>query len=82
MASGTAVVASDIPAVRETCGDGAEFFDPYDADALARLIGTYCTDEAARAELARRGRDHVLARQQQIRPTAAADAICADLAAG
>ena len=82
MASGTAVVASDIPAVRETCGSGAVFFDPHDADGLAQLIRTYCTDDGARAELARRGRDYVVARQQRIDPTAAAEAICADLAGG
>ncbi|MDZ4269947.1 MAG: glycosyltransferase family 1 protein [Mycobacterium sp.] len=80
MASGTPVVASNIPAVRETCGDGAEFFDPHDAAALAQLIRTYCADDAARAALAKRGHDHVVTRQQQICPTAAADAICADLA--
>ncbi|UXA14959.1 glycosyltransferase family 4 protein [Mycobacterium sp. SMC-8] len=82
MASGTAVVASNIPAVRETCGAGAEFFDPHDAGALAALIHTYCSDDAARADLAQRGLAYVKARQQQIRPAAAADAICADLTAG
>ncbi|MFS0900963.1 glycosyltransferase family 4 protein [Mycolicibacterium litorale] len=79
MASRTAVLASDIPALRETCGDGAEYFDPHRPDELARLLRTYCADDAARAELAERGHAHVLARQQRTRATAAADAICADL---
>ncbi|WP_234880317.1 glycosyltransferase family 4 protein [Mycolicibacterium litorale] len=81
MASRTAVLSSTIPALRETCGDGAEFFDPHQPDQLAELLRTYCTDDAARAELAERGHDHVLARQRRIRATAAADAICSDLAA-
>ena len=81
MASYTAVLASDIPAVRETCGDGAEYFDPHDRDGLARLLVTYCTDDAARADLAARGYAHVVQRQRGISATAAAEAICADLAA-
>lgn len=83
MASGTGVLASSIPAIRETCGDGADFFDPHDRDGLAQLLKTYCASpgsEAARAELAARGRAHVVARQQRIRATAAAESICADLA--
>jgi glycosyltransferase involved in cell wall biosynthesis len=79
MASGTAVLSSDIPALRETCGAGAEYFDPHRPEDLARLLRTYCADEAARADLAARGHQHVLARQQRIRTTAAADAICGDL---
>lgn len=80
MASGTAVLASDIPAVRETCGDGAAFFDPRDRDGLTGLMRTYCCDDVARARLADRGHAHVVQRQQQIRATAAADTICAELA--
>jgi glycosyltransferase involved in cell wall biosynthesis len=80
MASHTAVLSSDIPAVRETCGDGADYFDPHDRDGLARLIRKHCTDDAARAELSRRGYAHVVQRQQSICPTAAADEICTELA--
>ncbi len=79
MASYTAVLASDIPAVRETCGDGAEFFDPHDRNQLAQLLNTYCNDDAARADLAARGYPHVTNRQQEIRPDAAAEDICTDL---
>lgn len=80
MASYTAVLASDIPAVRETCGDGADYFDPHDRAGLAHLLDKYCTDDAARADLAARGYAHVTQRQQHIDATAAADTICADLA--
>ncbi|KUI25453.1 glycosyltransferase family 1 protein [Mycobacterium sp. GA-2829] len=79
MASRTAVVASSIPSIRETCGDGADFFDPHRPDQLAALLRKYCADDGARAALAERGHTHVLARQQQIRATAAADEICAEL---
>ncbi|UXA19297.1 glycosyltransferase family 1 protein [Mycobacterium sp. SMC-4] len=80
MASGTAVLSSTIPALRETCGDGADYFDPHDRDALIALLRRYCADDDARAQLAARGHAHVRQRQQQICATAAADAICADLA--
>lgn len=79
MASRTAVLSSSIPSLRETCGPGADYFDPHRPDELAGLLRRYCTDDAARAELAERGHRHVLARQQRIRASAAADEICAEL---
>lgn len=79
MASRTAVLSSSIPALRETCGDGAEFFDPHNPDDLAQLLRRYCADDRARAELADRGHAHVLARQQRICATASADAIFGEL---
>lgn len=79
MASGTAVLASAIPSLRETCGDGADYFDPHDRDALVGLLRRYCADDQARTALAERGHTHVTQRQQRIRATAAAEAICAEL---
>lgn len=79
MASGTAVLASSIPSLRETCGAGAEYFDPHDRAGLAQLMRRYCTDADARAALAERGHSHVVERQNKIDPAAAAEAICADL---
>lgn len=79
MASRTPVLSSDIPSLRETCGDGVDYFDPHQPAQLVDLLRMYCSDDAARADLAKRGHAHVLARQQQICATAAADAICADL---
>ncbi|MGV0809505.1 glycosyltransferase family 4 protein [Mycolicibacterium setense] len=79
MASHTAVLASRIPSLRETCGDGAEYFDPRDYRALAELLRTYCRDDAARADLAARGWAHVTSRQSQIKPNLAAEAICVEL---
>lgn len=35
LASGTPVIASDIPSLREICGDGVRFFPPRDIEALA-----------------------------------------------
>jgi glycosyltransferase involved in cell wall biosynthesis len=79
MASRTAVLSSDIPVLRETCGDGADYFDPQDRGGLARLLGKYCADGVARAALAERGLAHVVQRQQGIHATAAADEICNEL---
>jgi glycosyltransferase involved in cell wall biosynthesis len=79
MASRTAVLASSIPAVRETCGDGAEYFDPTDIPGLAALLRRYCYDDAARADLAARGWSYVTRRQAQAPFTAAVDAIVAEL---
>ena len=69
MASHTAVLASSIPALRETCGDGADYFDPSDDQALAHLLRTYCRDDVARAGLAARGWSHVTTRQAEFRST-------------
>lgn len=79
MASHTAVLCSNIPSLRETCGNGADYFAPTDHAELARLIRTYCLDDQARAELTSRGWAHVTERQANISTTAAADAILAEL---
>lgn len=79
MASHTAVLASDIAAQRETCGDGAEYFDPYDRKALSHLIQKYCQDEAARGELQQRGWARVTTRQSQIASRTAAELVSAKL---
>ena len=79
MASGTAVLSSSIPVLRETCGDGADYFDPYDQRELAALLRSYCRDDGARAGLAARGRSHVAARQSQIAFGAAVDTVCEEL---
>jgi glycosyltransferase involved in cell wall biosynthesis len=81
MASNTAVLSSDIPVLRETCGDGADYFDPHDRAALAQLIRMHCDNDVARADLAARGHSYVQRRQQQICPTLAADTICAETVA-
>lgn len=79
MASRTAVLASDIPALRETCGDGADYFDPRDPRALAVLLNKYCLDAGAANGLAARGWAHVTARQSGISFGAAAAAVISAL---
>jgi glycosyltransferase involved in cell wall biosynthesis len=79
MACGTAVLASDIPALRETCGDGADYFDPHDPEELAYLMRRYCSDQEARAQLTERGWSHVTRRQSTISFSAAAEAVCSGL---
>ncbi len=56
MACGTPVVASNAASLPETCGDGALYADPLDAEALAAAIEHALTEESVRAELIRRGR--------------------------
>jgi glycosyltransferase involved in cell wall biosynthesis len=80
MASHTAVLASDIPALRETCGDGAAYFDPRGRRALATLLRNYCDDDAERDRLASRGWTHVTARQSGLSFRPAAETVAADLA--
>ncbi|MBB3605033.1 glycosyltransferase involved in cell wall biosynthesis [Mycolicibacterium sp. BK556] len=80
MASHTAVLSSRIPALEETCGDGADYFDPRDPRELAGLLRTYCGDAEARTALAERGFAHVTQRQSRISLPATAEAICAELA--
>jgi glycosyltransferase involved in cell wall biosynthesis len=79
MASHTAVLSSNIPALKETCGDGADYFDPTDTQGLAALLRKYCGDDDARADLAARGWSHVTQRQSTAAFTAAVDTICAEL---
>ncbi|MDT7764999.1 MAG: hypothetical protein QOC63_4419 [Mycobacterium sp.] len=79
MASRTAVLTSNIAALRETCGEGAEYFDPHDPHGLACLIRTYGCDDDARAALAAKGWSHVTERQSQLSFTTAVDAICSAL---
>ncbi|KMO83355.1 glycosyl transferase family 1 [Mycolicibacterium chubuense] len=75
MASHTAVLASDIPALRETCGGGADYFDPTDRAELAAALRAFCRDEDARAKLAARGWAHVTARQAGLSLAPAAEAV-------
>jgi glycosyltransferase involved in cell wall biosynthesis len=56
MFAGVPVLAARSPGITETCGDAVEYFDPYDAQALARELERIATDPAAREELARHGR--------------------------
>ncbi|MDF2825412.1 MAG: glycosyl transferase family 1, partial [Mycobacterium sp.] len=79
MASGTAVLCSDIPSLRETCGDGAAYFDPHDPQQLAQVLERYCCDDAARTELAGRGARHVTTRQSTIPTEVAANTIIEQL---
>lgn len=52
MACGAAVVASNIPTLKETLGDNALLVDPLDTDALAQAITGLLEDENERRRLA------------------------------
>jgi glycosyltransferase involved in cell wall biosynthesis len=62
MASGTPVVASDIPAIREVVKGSAELVDPHDHAALAAALERVIADPAHAAELRSRG----LSRAQEL----------------
>lgn len=55
MLAGCPVLASDIPPVREVCGQAAWFFDPIDPMELAALVRRAIDDEAGLGELGRQG---------------------------
>jgi glycosyltransferase involved in cell wall biosynthesis len=55
MACGTPVVASDRPALDETCGDAALLVDPDDPDSVAAAVLRACADESLRQQLRERG---------------------------
>jgi glycosyltransferase involved in cell wall biosynthesis len=56
MRCGTPALVSDIPPLREVCGDAALFVDPGSVVSLARGITRILSDEALRTELKDRGR--------------------------
>lgn len=58
-ACGAAVVASDLPAHRESLGDGALFFPATDAGALAAALERILDEPGLRQALAQRGREAV-----------------------
>lgn len=55
MMCGCPVIASDIPALRETCGDAALYCDPHDPRDLAKQIKAIAEQPDLRSELCRRG---------------------------
>ncbi len=60
MVVGCPVIASDIPAVREACGDAARYFDPLDSVGLADQMRTILDESVAdRAERISRGQARV-----------------------
>ncbi len=59
MAQGTAVVCSDIPALREVAGDAARFVGPDDLDGWIAAFRTLLTDADARARLVSAGTERV-----------------------
>lgn len=60
MASGTPILASDIPVCREVCQTAALFFDVTDAHMLARQMTALWDNDNLRADLKERGRQRAL----------------------
>ncbi|MEX2274162.1 MAG: glycosyltransferase [Actinomycetota bacterium] len=56
IAAGSPLVLADVPNLRDTAGDGAEYYTPGDVVALSGILGTLATDDDARADLVSRGR--------------------------
>ncbi len=57
MACGTAVIASDLPALREVAGEAGVFVPPGDVDGWAEALRALLTDPAGRQRMRRRGMD-------------------------
>jgi glycosyltransferase involved in cell wall biosynthesis len=55
MACGCPVLASDIPALRERCGDAAIFCDPHDVESITTGLERLWDDETLRSRLAALG---------------------------
>jgi len=55
MACGCPVIAGDIGALRETCGDAASFCDPADPSNIAECIASVMTDAEVRKKLTDQG---------------------------
>lgn len=51
MACGCPVVASDIPALKERCGNAAIYCDPHDTNSIAAAVEQVMDDDALRARL-------------------------------
>jgi glycosyltransferase involved in cell wall biosynthesis len=58
MVHGLPVACSDIPALREVCGEAALLFDPEDQKSIDWCLQRLLTDVALRRRLTRRGHDH------------------------
>jgi glycosyltransferase involved in cell wall biosynthesis len=56
MTCGTPVLASDIPGLREVCGDAALYSDPHDPQIFATAIAEIARQPKLREQLAERGR--------------------------
>lgn len=56
---GRPILTSDLDFAHEVCGDAAEYFDPWRADAIARALLALRDDPARREDLVQRGRERV-----------------------
>lgn len=63
MACGGVVAASDLPVHREVFGDAAEYFDPYDRQAAAAVIGRLLDPEAKAERMRLRARGDAVSAQ-------------------
>lgn len=56
MACGCTVLASDIPVIREICGNAALYFDPYNVDDIIRAITQYlCESDVIKETIHKKG---------------------------
>jgi glycosyltransferase involved in cell wall biosynthesis len=59
MAAGTPVISSNATCLPEVYGDAAQYFDPYNTDAMAAAINAVISDEKLRAKLIASGTEQV-----------------------
>lgn len=68
MAVGTPVLASDIPSLRETCGDAASYFDASSIESLAGCLSAFLESPEAHANMVTKGKTRLLNRELSIDP--------------
>ncbi len=61
LACGTPVACSNVTSIPEVAGDAALYFDPYDTDDMAKVLGQVWSEPARREELSRAGIDRASA---------------------
>jgi glycosyltransferase involved in cell wall biosynthesis len=59
MACGCPAVVSDIPSIREVCGDAAYYVDPYDVENIADGLCRTLNDENLRTDLLSKGAERI-----------------------
>ena len=68
MAVGTPVLSSDIPSLRETCGDAAIYFDPASVDSMSSAILNFLGSKDNSTAYAAKGKLRLRERESSIDP--------------
>ncbi len=59
MSVGTPVIASDIPVLKESCGEAAYYIDPYSEDSIANALDRLSKDDVLKKHLSSKGLENI-----------------------